>query len=115
MTTDSHPKKLVLLFSAKASENYKTFSVRMENGDVHQYNMILNGDRELDAGRKIIPYFHDSKVVAEVETAQIALSRGSNERPEIGQLVKLPEPVTARYHESSDAKPASRRIMKNHM
>lgn len=99
MTTQSSMQAdtLVLLFSEKASESYKTFNVKMKNGDVHQFNMAATPKSEQQGGN-IILYFHDAVTVATINTADIAFSRGSNEMPKLGQLVLLPKEPTQRYH-----------------
>lgn len=115
MTTDSNlPERLVLIFSTHAAEHYKTFRVRMRNGDVHEFNRTLDADAGYDEGQKIIGYMWGSKTpagqdnekrVVEVDVADIELSRGANEMPPLGELVKLPEAPTQRYHGQSSVTP----------
>jgi hypothetical protein len=90
------PENFVLLYSELASKNHRTYGLRAKDGNLYSYNYIAKPPQQL--GRpSIIPYFHDAVVIATLSKDDIALSRGSNERPEIHSLVKRPEPPKVGY------------------
>ena len=126
MTTDSNPQKLVLIFSTHAAELYKTFRVRMKNGEIHEFNRTLDASVGYDEGYKIIPYMWNEqtpdgtpneKRVVEIDVADIELSRGTNEMPPLGQLVRKEETPEPRYgmRGKTAARPAPRPINPVHI